>query len=134
MTFATTTTTNLQKLTMSGILLLVVPCSCAYISTAIATKETTFLILFIPLFTTTISLWLFIELLFYVHFLYTKNRLQQTTKPKKALNQLERASLFWNCVQTINDVSTWSEGWFYYKKDHSHPKFQDIRRENMAIW
>jgi hypothetical protein len=56
-------------------------------------------------------------------------------KPKKPLQtQLERTRLFWNCVQTINDVQVWSEGWFYYQKDYSHPQFKDIQRENMALW
>lgn len=157
-TNTTTTNTTLQSTTQKLLLSLVVPCLCAaYISSVVITsavtthnnssstgKETTLFNFIIStlynlstttaILTTTLTLWLFIELLFYVYFIYTKRRLQQITKPKKPLTELERASLFWNCVQTIDNITEWSEGWFYYKKDYSHPQFQDIKRENMALW
>lgn len=81
-----------------------------------------------------IFLWCIFEVLFYFYFVYSRNRLQAQTKPKIPLSQLERSNLFWNCLQTIDDISSWSEGWFYYKKDYSHPKFKDIQRDNLAVW
>jgi hypothetical protein len=78
--------------------------------------------------------WSLVELAFYYYFINTRDRLQQTTKPKKPLNQREREALYWNCVKSIGTINTWAEGWFYYKKDHSHPQFKDIQRENLALW
>lgn len=82
-----------------------------------------------------IVLWcIILEISFYFYFVYTRNRLQTISKPKVPLNQLERTNIFWNCLQTIDNISTWSEGWFYYKKDYSHPKFKEIQRDNLAVW
>lgn len=127
----------------SGLLLcttLILPCSYAYYcitSFNEHTKYTTSVAAisnFIPSLKHLIIFWSIIEFLFYFYFLYTRKRLQQTTKPAKPLNQIERASLFWNCVQTINNIEEWSEGWFYYKEDYTHPKFKEIQRENLALW
>jgi hypothetical protein len=104
--------------------LLVLPCSYTYI---ISTNRKTNIITFA-------IVWSLIELVFYFYFINTRNRLQQTTKPKKPLNQQEREALFWNCVKSIHTIHTWAEGWFYYKKDYSHPQFKDIQRENLALW
>ncbi|KAI8647761.1 Alpha/Beta hydrolase protein [Parasitella parasitica] len=79
-------------------------------------------------------IWACLEIAFFVYFVNALQKLQQTTKPKKPLDQSERTSLFWNCVHTIPDLSTWAEGWFYYKNDCSHPKFSEIKRENLALW
>lgn len=117
------------KLLGSTIVLSVVPCAYAFTSSI---KETS---LFISsVIKVSLIMWTIIEFLFYIYFLYARKRLQQTNKPHKPLNQIERESLFWNCVQTIDNVATWSEGWFYYKKGYTHPKFKDIQRENMALW
>lgn len=123
-------------------LLLVLPCSCvAYISTngttdasIIYSRLSSKFYNLSPLFQRLIIFWSALELAFYFYFVYTRQRLQATSKPAKSLTQRERSSLFWNCVQTINDIESWSEGWFYYKKDHSHPQFKEIQRENMALW
>lgn len=124
--------------------LLILPCSCvAYISTiSNGTADASIIYSHIsssfynlsPIFQKLILFWGIIELAFYIYFLHSRQRLQQTSKPAKSLTQIERSSLFWNCVQTINNIETWSEGWFYYKKDHTHPQFKEIQRENMALW
>lgn len=112
----------------SAIVVSLVPCAYAFA----AIKETRLLISSVT--KGSFIIWSIIEFLFYIYYLHARKRLQQTNKPHKPLNQMERARLFWNCVQTIDDVATWSEGWFYQKKDHTHPDFKDIQRENLALW
>lgn len=123
-------------------LLFVLPCSCvAYISingttdaSIIYSRLSSKFYNLSPLFQKLIIFWSVVEFAFYFYFVYTRQRLQATSKSAKSLTQRERSSLFWNCVQTINDIEIWSEGWFYYKQDHSHPQFKEIQRENMALW
>lgn len=130
---------SLKRLLLSSILIL--PCSCAYISAKSNGRETS-LYKFIstnidimkPYIIAVSIMWACLEMGFFVYFTNVRDRLQQTTKPKKPLNLSERTSLFWNCVQTIVDLPSWAEGWFYYKKDHSHPTFSEIKRENLALW
>lgn len=120
--------------------LLVIPCSCAYITISHPRGQTLFKSLsagshhISPYIIPFAVAWSLIELAFYFYFIHTKNRLQQTTKPKKPLNQRERKDLYWNCLKSIDTINIWSEGWFYYKNDHSHPQFKDIQRENLALW
>ncbi|CEP10089.1 hypothetical protein [Parasitella parasitica] len=87
-----------------------------------------------PYIITLAVIWACLELAFFVYFVNVRQKLQETTRPKKPLDQSGRTSLFWNCVHTIPDLPLWAEGWFYYKKDHSHPKFSEIKRENLALW
>ncbi|KAI9472183.1 MAG: hypothetical protein EXX96DRAFT_583162 [Benjaminiella poitrasii] len=129
-----TTTSSVSKAILL-LSLVVLPCSCAYITaTSHGRKTSLYDMILSPLVLKSVLVWIVFEIMFYLYFLRTKKRLQQTTKPKKSLNKSERTNLFWNCVHTIPDLTSWSEGWFYYKKDYSHPSFKDIHRENLALW
>jgi hypothetical protein len=37
-------------------------------------------------------------------------------------------------MDTIEEVESWSVGWFYYAHDMSHPTPDQIYRENVALW
>lgn len=119
---------SMPKLVGSTMIVSVIPCAYAFTSVRESPD------FFTNVIKALIVIWSLIEILFYIYYLNARKRLQQTNKPHKPLNQVERANLFWNCVQTIDNITTWSEGWFYYKKDYSHPTFQEIHRENLALW
>lgn len=130
---------SLKRLLLSSILIL--PCSCAYISATSNARETalyrlvaTNIEMMKPYIVAVSIMWACLEIGFFVYFSSVRQRLQQTTQPNKPLTLSERTSLFWNCVQTIVDLPSWAEGWFYYKRDHSHPAFKEIKRENLALW
>ncbi|KAL0138174.1 hypothetical protein V8B55DRAFT_1535708 [Mucor lusitanicus] len=117
---------SLRRLLLSSILIL--PCSCAYISATSSARETalykliaTNIDMMKPYMVALSITWACLEAGFFVYF-------------SNPLNLSERTSLFWNCVQTIVDLPSWAEGWFYYRKDHSHPAFKEIKRENLALW
>lgn len=78
--------------------------------------------------------WILCECLFYIHFIYTKNRLQKINKPKRPLTNQERIKIYYECLHTIQDIQSWAEGWFYYPHDRSHPPFKEIKRDNLALW
>ncbi|KAI8881873.1 alpha/beta-hydrolase [Backusella circina FSU 941] len=81
-----------------------------------------------------VFLWIMVESLFYINFVYNRNRLQAHIKPNIPLTKQKRTELFWNCVHTVKDIKSWSEGWFYYANDYSHPHISDIKRDNFALW
>jgi hypothetical protein len=109
--------------------LLVIPATCAYLISIITTLHPP---LIIP--SSIVLLWIMIETLFYINFVYSRNRLQAHIKPNIPLTKQQRTALFWNCVHTIKDIKTWSEGWFYYADDYTHPSITDIKRDNFALW
>lgn len=113
-----TTTNNIIPKGLMFSLIILLPLPCAYMNT----------------YYSLMLVYALVEILFYINFNIQKRKLQAMTQPAHPLTLAQRKSLFWNCVHTIKDVSSWSEGWFYYKKDHSHPSFKDIKRDNMALW
>ncbi|RUS13533.1 Alpha/Beta hydrolase protein [Endogone sp. FLAS-F59071] len=80
--------------------------------------------------------WLGFELVFYVYFQITRSRLQRITEHSHArTTEAERFEIFQNALATIDDVRTWLVGWFFTNgKTNERPKFEEIRRENVAEW
>lgn len=78
-------------------------------------------------------LWILFECLFYIQFRYSKNKLQRINKPATLLTKQERMTLFHDCLSSVKNIKTWAEGWFY-RKDYTHPSFQEIKRDNIALW
>ncbi|KAI8342795.1 Alpha/Beta hydrolase protein [Chlamydoabsidia padenii] len=79
-------------------------------------------------------IWIAMECIFYLYYVIAYNRLQAIRKPKQSLTLDQRKQLYWKCLNAIEDVKAWSIGWFYYEHDMSHPTFEDIHRENLALW
>ncbi|CAO3615158.1 unnamed protein product [Mucor fragilis] len=83
---------------------------------------------------TFIHYWLGCELMFYVFFQITRNRMQRIL-PSVAPNAKERSDLYSVCLANIDDAETWLPDWFTLSHDPaSHPRFDDIGRDNVAEW
>ncbi|KAF7729575.1 hypothetical protein EC973_004250 [Apophysomyces ossiformis] len=81
-----------------------------------------------------IHVWLALEVAFWIYFLMARQRLQKERYPSKTLSSKERIDIFWNCLHTITDIKTWAVGWYYDAETKEHPTFDEIRRENVALW
>lgn len=79
-----------------------------------------------------IHYWLGCELLFYVFFHITRNRMQRLL-PSVAPSAKERSDLYYLCVSNIEDPQPWLSEWFILPNGE-HPKFEEIYRENVAEW
>ncbi|KAF7728214.1 hypothetical protein EC973_006495 [Apophysomyces ossiformis] len=78
--------------------------------------------------------WLGTELIFYVFFQITRNRMQRTPA-RIAPEPKERRDLFMNCVANVDDIHSWLPGWFMKGNNPSQPPdFEEICRENAAEW
>lgn len=83
---------------------------------------------------TFIHYWLGCELMFYIFFQITRSRMQRIL-PSVAPSAKERSDLYPLCLANIDDAETWLPGWFVSSHDNlSHPKFEDIGRDNVAEW
>jgi hypothetical protein len=78
--------------------------------------------------------WIAMECLFYLYYVASHSRLQAIKKPVQPLTLEQRTRLYWKCINAIDDIESWGVGWFYYRHDMSHPAFEEIRRENLAVW
>jgi hypothetical protein len=86
------------------------------------------------LMTYMVLLWTVIESFFYMHYVATHNRLQTTTKAALTTTDEQRKQIYKACFDTVDDLEAWSVGWFYHKHDMSHPPFNRIHRQNIALW
>ncbi|KAI7853313.1 Alpha/Beta hydrolase protein [Circinella umbellata] len=78
--------------------------------------------------------WLGCELIFYVFFQITRNRMQSPLPPVYP-GPKERRTLYFNCINNIVDVEEWLVGWFMRSHNpEQQPMFEEIRRENLAEW
>ncbi|KAI8341011.1 Alpha/Beta hydrolase protein [Chlamydoabsidia padenii] len=85
---------------------------------------------------TTIHYWLATEMMFYIFFQITRNRMQQIGPSIiNSLTRKERRSLVSLCISTVDSVQEWLPGWFTKKDDNSvMPEFDEIYRENVIEW
>ncbi|KAF1803958.1 hypothetical protein FB192DRAFT_1277427 [Mucor lusitanicus] len=59
----------------------------------------------------------------------------QRILPSVAPNAKERSDLYSVCLANIDDAETWLPDWFTLSHDPaSHPRFEDIGRDNVAEW
>ncbi|KAI9476615.1 Alpha/Beta hydrolase protein [Zychaea mexicana] len=84
-------------------------------------------------------IWLFLEAIFWIYLRQTWIRLQRHLKPDTLPSDEERYRLYWNCVHTVtDDFEGWLTGWFLYTTGNDgqpeHPNFEEIQRENVALW
>lgn len=87
-----------------------------------------------PSVDTFIHYWLGCELLFYIYFQITRSRMQRIL-PSVSPSAKERSDLYSVCLANIDQAETWLPDWFMLSNDPtSHPKFQDICRDNVAEW
>ena len=78
--------------------------------------------------------WLGCELIFYVFFQITRNRMQSPLPPVYP-GPKERRTLYFNCINNIVEVEEWLIGWFMRAHDpEQQPTLGEIRRENLAEW
>ncbi|KAK9718477.1 hypothetical protein K7432_005462 [Basidiobolus ranarum] len=75
--------------------------------------------------------WFAFEILFYIWFLSTRNRLQKPRPPAR-LPKGERIELLKNCLKQVDDMNTFLEGWF--DVGHHQTKVADIYRGNLISW
>ncbi|KAI8339885.1 hypothetical protein BC941DRAFT_236369 [Chlamydoabsidia padenii] len=79
-------------------------------------------------------LWIVVECLFYMHYIATHKRLQAINKPILLGTKEQREQIYMKCFDTVDNVEKWSVGWFYHRRDKSHPSFNEIYRRNIALW
>ncbi|ORZ18043.1 Alpha/Beta hydrolase protein [Absidia repens] len=81
--------------------------------------------------------WLATEVMFYIFFQVTRNRMQHRGSSGNTLTRKERRSLVTLCIANVNNVQEWLPGWFI-KKDGQHPAvvpaFEEIYLENVVEW
>ncbi|KAI9019487.1 Alpha/Beta hydrolase protein [Phycomyces nitens] len=78
--------------------------------------------------------WLGAELIFYVYFQITHNRMQQSLAPVFP-SAKERRILYYNCLENVEDVQVFLPGWFMHRNNPSvRPPMEDICRDNLAEW
>ncbi|KAI9281201.1 Alpha/Beta hydrolase protein [Sporodiniella umbellata] len=83
---------------------------------------------------TFIHYWLGCELMFYIYFQITRNRMQRTS-PHVAPTAQERNDLYNLCLSNIDEAELWISGWFASAGyPDCPPKFKDIFRDNVAEW
>ncbi|CEG81834.1 hypothetical protein RMATCC62417_15985 [Rhizopus microsporus] len=83
---------------------------------------------------TFIHYWFGCELMFYIYFQITHNRMQRLTSGI-APTPRERSDVYTLCLEAIDQADTWLPGWFTLANDLTkHPKFEDIYRDNLAEW
>ncbi|KAK9710047.1 hypothetical protein K7432_008680 [Basidiobolus ranarum] len=75
--------------------------------------------------------WFAFEMLFYVWFLSTRNRLQKP-RPSVSLPKDKRIELLESCLKLVHDVNGFLESWF--DVGHHQTKVADIYRDNMVAW
>ncbi|CAO3590079.1 unnamed protein product [Absidia cylindrospora] len=117
------------------------PCAFVYFLYYIYVSQTTSLLLTgdcdYYLLPTTIHYWLATEMMFYIFFQITRNRMQQTGPTINTLTRKERRALVSNCIANVKHVEDWLPGWFT-KENHDHssvtPVFEEIHRENVIEW
>lgn len=117
----------------------------AVLQTAVAPMAFVYYVYYIateqPLFTTQYSsvdillhYWLGCELIFYVFFQITRNRMQTRGTPVYP-GAKERRSLYQNCLSNVDNVEEWLTGWFMKANDPGrHPTLDELCRENVAEW
>lgn len=86
----------------------------------------------IPIIDSLLDIWLKLELIFYIYFQVTWNRMQSLLPPVKP-GVKARRRLFHNTINNISDIDDWITGWFLKPNGHP-PCLQEIRRENLAEW
>ncbi|KAI8384936.1 Alpha/Beta hydrolase protein [Radiomyces spectabilis] len=87
-----------------------------------------------PTLNTYMHYWLGAELVFYVFFYITRNRMQRCL-PSVTPSPKERRELFKVCLANVVDAKEWLRGWFMQGNNAScHPSFCEIYRENVAEW
>lgn len=86
----------------------------------------------IPIIDSLLDIWLKLELIFYIYFQVTWNRMQSLLPPVKP-GVKARRHLFHNTINNISDIDDWITGWFLKPNGHP-PCLQEIRRENLAEW
>ncbi|KAI9497206.1 Alpha/Beta hydrolase protein [Zychaea mexicana] len=110
----------------------VAPAAFMYYLYYLATDE--LFITFSPAIDTLLYYWLGCELIFYVFFQITRNRMQSPLPPVYP-GPKERRTLYYNCINNIIDVEEWLSGWFMRAHDpEQNPTIEEIRRENLAEW
>ncbi|KAI8067820.1 Alpha/Beta hydrolase protein [Gongronella butleri] len=77
--------------------------------------------------------WLLLELLFYVYFQITCNRMQHKTA-MATLTPKERRHLVLLCIDNIEHVHEWLPGWFVDKDTQQAPHMDSICRDNVLEW
>lgn len=116
--------------------------SCAVIQTAVAPFAFFYYIYYLAtdqkLFTlhssldTFIHYWLGCELMFYVFFQITSNRMQRIL-PSVAPTAKDRKDIYLLCLANIDDAESWLPGWFMNHQQQP-PQFHEIYRDNLAEW
>ncbi|KAI9029666.1 Alpha/Beta hydrolase protein [Phycomyces nitens] len=50
------------------------------------------------------------------------------------LSKKARLELFANCIDAIENIEPWITGWYYDADTIENPKFEDIKKDNLAEW
>ncbi|KAI7864511.1 Alpha/Beta hydrolase protein [Spinellus fusiger] len=88
----------------------------------------------IPILSNILHIWLVLEVLFWIFFLTTRNRLQAERSNVKTMPKESRQVLFNNCIEAIDDIEQWVTGWYYDATTIENPKFEDIKKDNLYEW
>lgn len=78
--------------------------------------------------------WIVCELLFAIHYILAKRRLEKYNQEIPGMTSQERWGLLNECLQTVNDPEVWFTGWFRRGGSREQPSIRDIRKGNVREW
>ncbi|KAI9302029.1 Alpha/Beta hydrolase protein [Cunninghamella echinulata] len=81
----------------------------------------------------TFHYWLMTELMFYVFFHITRNRMEKIN-PQVHLTSKQRRSVFMNSLLTVDRLDQWLPGWFIKKQTSLPPLLNEIYTGNIKEW
>lgn len=81
----------------------------------------------------TIHYWLITELMFYMFFHITRNRMEKIN-PQVPLTSKQRRTLLSNCIYTVDHIEDWLPGWFVKKQTSCPPLLNEIYKDNIMEW
>jgi uncharacterized membrane protein (DUF485 family) len=81
-----------------------------------------------------LHVWIVFELVFAVHYMLARRRLEKYDQEIPGMSAQERWGLLHECLRTVNDPEVWFTGWFRQGGSRRQPGIKDIRKGNVREW